>query len=269
MVRKTTLVVFAALLLLVAAGCGGGGESYYVEEDVAEGEAGTSGGAAASGSTAAVVSADAATVQGGITLTGTAPDPGKIQMNADPTCAAHHGGQPVVGESVVVGAAGELANVFVYVKDYKGPVAAPAGAVLLDQAGCTYHPHVTGVQVGQQLVIRNSDETLHNVHALAQTNKEFNIGQPVKGMESVKTFDKPEVMVKIKCDVHSWMSSYVGVVGHPYFGVSDGSGNFTIAGLPPGTYTLEAWHETFGSQTQQIEVGPSETKQVSFTFNAS
>ena len=167
---------------------------------------------------------------------------------------------------VVVGPAGELANVFVYVKDFKGQAPAPSGPALLDQVGCQYTPRVSGVQVGQTLEIKNSDSTLHNVHALAKVNNEFNVGQPVQGMISKKTFDKQEVMIKFKCDVHGWMASYLAVLPHPYYGVSQANGTFTINGLPPGTYTLEAWHEKYGAQTQQIQVGAKEAKQVNFTF---
>jgi hypothetical protein len=124
------------------------------------------------------------------------------------------------------------------------------------------------MQVGQTLEIKNSDPTLHNVHALAKVNREFNEGQPVQGMISKKKFDKPEVMIKFKCDVHAWMNSYMAVLPHPYFAVSGADGSFTIQGLPPGTYTLEAWHEKFGAQTQPITVGPKESKQVSFTFKS-
>ena len=200
-------------------------------------------------------------------LEGTAPAMAAIQMDGDPYCQQAHD-KPVLSNEVVTGPGGTLANVFVYVKDFKGSVAPPDSPVVLDQKGCMYDPHVMGVQVGQKFEVKNSDSTLHNVHAMAETNKSFNVGQPVP-MTSDKTFSAPEVMVRVKCDVHPWMHAYVGVLSHPYFAVSSGSGEFTIHNLPPGTYTIEAWHEKYGAQTQQITVGAKETKPLSFTFKAS
>ena len=144
------------------------------------------------------------------------------------------------------GAGNGLQNAFVYVKDGLGnrtfPV--PKTPVVLDQQGCKYRPHVVGIQVGQPLEVRNSDSTLHNVHAIPKVNKEFNFGQPTKGMKSSRTFDKAEVMVPFKCDVHGWMNAYAGVVAHPFFAVSKADGSFEIKGLPPGSYTVEVWHST-------------------------
>ena len=123
--------------------------------------------------------------------------------------------------------------------------------------------------VGQKIVIRNSDPTLHNVHAVPTINAEFNQGQPFQDMELEKSFDKPEVMVRFKCDVHPWMTSYMGVLDHPYFAVSGTDGAFSIEGLAPGTYVLAAWHETLGEQTQSVTIGPNETVEASFDFSAS
>jgi plastocyanin len=252
-----------ALTLSLAVACSGT-ETAYEEEETTTGEQ-ASGGTSATAQQAAAAPADAATVTGLVKFEGTPAPMPNIPMGADPFCTSTHP-TPVKAEDVVVGPAGELANVFVYVKDFRGAAPAPAGSALLDQQGCQYKPHVSGVQVGQTLEIKNSDATLHNVHAMAEANPEFNIGQPVQGMVSKKTFEKPEVMVKFKCDVHGWMNSYVAVLPHPYFGVSGANGSFTISGLPPGSYTLEAWHEKYGTQTQQVQVGAKESKQVSFTF---
>ena len=148
------------------------------------------------------------------------------------------------------------------------PAAPPNSTpALLDQKGCQYFPHVSAVQVGQPLNIKNSDNTLHNVHAMPEANRQFNEGQPVQGMVSTKKFDKVEMKpFRIKCDVHGWMKSYMAVLPHSWHGVSQTNGNFTIANLPPGNYTLVAWHEKFGTQEQQVQVGPNEQKQVQFTF---
>jgi len=137
----------------------------------------------------------------------------------------------------------------------------------LDQDGCRYHPHVLGIQVGQTLAIKNSDGILHNIKAKAKANRPFNISQPAV-MTSTKTFDKPEVMVALECNVHGWMHAWLAVLPHPFFGVSGGDGSFTIKGLPPGTYTIEAWHEKYGAQTASVTVAGSETKTADFSFAA-
>lgn len=265
--RKFLAAIFAVTLVFTMA-CGRGGESAYEddEEIEEEGEEAAAPTAAPTGAPAAV--ANAGSIAGSVRLEGTAPPMPAIQMAADPNCQAQHK-TPVRTMDVVTGPGGELANVFVYIKDYRGPVPAPGAPAVLDQKGCIYIPHVSGVQVGQPLQIRNSDPTLHNIHALAKINPEFNEGQPVQGMVSTKKFARPEVMIRIKCDVHAWMNSHLGVLAHPYFGTSNNQGSFNIGNVPPGTYTLEAWHEKFGAQTQQITIGPGEAKQVSFTFKAS
>jgi len=189
-------------------------------------------------------------------------------MSADAFCAKSHPGD-VGKEDVVVAADKGLANVFVYVKSgIAGTYPPPATAALIDQKGCTYHPHVFGVVAGQNIEILNSDATLHNIHSLPEKNEAFNLGMPVQGMKYTKKFDKPEVMVRIKCDVHGWMSAYCGVVAHPFFAVTAADGTFTIRNLPAGTYTIEAWHEKFGTQTQQVTVGATDSKSVPFTFKA-
>jgi plastocyanin len=170
-------------------------------------------------------------------------------------------------EEIVVGAGNGLANVFVYVKEgVSGTYPAPATPVVLDQKGCAYRPHVFGVMTGQPIDILNSDDTLHNVHAIPEVNKAFNQGMPVPGSKVSKSFTKPEVMVRIKCDVHGWMSSWAGVLPHPFFAVSGEDGSFTIKGLPAGTYVIEAWHEKLGTQTQKVTVGENEAKSAAFAF---
>lgn len=188
-----------------------------------------------------------------------------INMDADPVCSGLHESE-VTTQQVAVDN-GNLANVFVYLKDVSGSYPAPADPVVLDQQGCTYHPHVSGIQVGQKLVIRNSDPTLHNVHALPTVNPEFNQGQPFQGMELEKTFDLPEVMIRFKCDVHPWMSSWMGVLEHPFFAVSGADGSFSIENVPAGEYTLEAWHETLGTKTQTVTVSEGGDVAVSFDFS--
>jgi Carboxypeptidase regulatory-like domain len=270
--KKFLTMLFAAVLVLAVA-CGKGKEAESKEEGEDDqapqtASAPTSGAPAVAPAAAApAVSADAATIAGAVKFEGVAPKMATIQMGADPYCQSQHA-TPVQDEEVVVGPAGELANVFVYVKNPPaGNYPPPATPLTLDQKGCKYYPHVSGLQTGQKLAIKNDDATLHNVHALPAVNSQFNEGQPVQGMVAEKTLDKPELTpFKIKCDVHGWMKSYMAVMPHPFYAVSQMNGQFTIPNLPPGTYTLVAWHEKYGQQEQSITVGPKESKQVSFSF---
>lgn len=210
----------------------------------------------------------AATLTGKVNFTGQAPAPQLIKTDADPACKLTHP-QGVAAEEVVVNPNGTLKNVFVYVKEGLTDTNFPASpaAVTLDQNGCHYEPHVFGIQVNQPLEIVNSDDTLHNVHALPKNSKEFNIGMPIKGMKMKKSFTTPEVMVRFKCDVHPWMSAYAGVLPHPFFSVSNADGVFNIDNLKPGQYVIEAWHEKYGTQTQSVTIGESDTtKDISFDF---
>ena len=190
----------------------------------------------------------------------------EIRMNADPVCLKE--ATSTQTEYYMVGDDGELGNVFIYVKEgLEGrsfPI--PSDVVTLDQRGCRYTPHVFGIQVGQTLVIVNNDPTLHNIHATPAANEEFNTGQPIQGMKYERTFSTPEIMVPFRCDVHSWMNAYVGVLNHPYFAVTSENGAFDISNLPPGDYVVEAWHETMGVQTQNVTVGEGATAELNFTF---
>ena len=212
--------------------------------------------------------ATAGAITGKVTFAGTPPKPDMLRMNTDPACVKASGATSP-SDAVLVGAGGAVQNAFVYLKDGVDPAYTfdvPAAPVVLDQKGCRYAPRVIGVRVGQPLEITNSDATLHNVHALPMSNQEFNYGQK-EGTPSVKhTFSVPKVMVRFMCNVHGWMSAYVGVMAHPFFAVTGADGAFEIKGLPPGTYTLAVWHETFGTQTQQITIADHETKTAAFTF---
>jgi plastocyanin len=173
-------------------------------------------------------------------------------------------------EVLIVGPDNTLQNVFLHLKGaFNNQVfAAPSTPVLLDQQGCRYLPHVFGVQVGQPVRILNSDQTLHNVHAIPKANDEFNFGQMTKGIENTRTFSAPEIMVPFRCDVHGWMNAFAGVVPHPFFAVSKEDGTFEIKGLPAGTYTLEAWHERLGTQTQSVTSDGKTPVSANFTFKA-
>lgn len=210
----------------------------------------------------------AASISGKILFQGEPPAAEPIKMEADPNCQMLHP-EGVMSNEVVVNSNGTLKNVFVYVKDGLGDQKfdAPKEAVVFDQHGCQYTPKVFGIQVGQALEILNSDDTLHNVHALAEKNPQFNLGMPIKGMKIKKTFQNPEVMVKIKCEVHPWMSAYAGVLSHPFFAVTGEDGSFEIKNLPPGQYILEAWQEKYGALSQNVTVGSAEeTQSASFEY---
>jgi len=213
------------------------------------------------------VSQNGATITGKVQWLGAAPKLRKIFFNADPRCAEMHH-DPVPVEDVVVNENGTLRNVFVYVKEgFEGLVfESPKTAVTLEQRGCLYQPHILGIMARQPLKIVNHDNTLHNIHALPRLNREFNVGQPNEGMSTVRAFEKPEVMIPVKCDVHPWMKAYIGVLDHPFFSVTGDDGSFRIAGLPPGSFLVEAWHEVYGVQSQLVTVADQETKEIGFTF---
>ena len=219
----------------------------------------------------AVDSASAATISGTVTFEGTPPPNAAIRMNADPYCLTANK-TPQTQETFMV-KDGKLGNVFVYVQDGLGSrtFPTPTTPVVLDQQNCRYRPHVFGVMAGQPIEILNSDTTLHNIHATPATNPEFNTAQPIKGMKMTHTFPAKEdkVVVPFKCDVHSWMNAYAGVLDHPYFAVTGEDGTFTIEDLPPGTYTLAAWHERAGTKTMSVTVAAKETKaDANFSFSA-
>jgi len=243
---------------MVLAACGGGGSETATKSET--------GGTAAT-TTAAAPKASTATIKGTVKYDGAPVTNPKIKMGADPYCEENNA-TPVYDQSTVVGPNGELENVFVYVKTgLEGQTfPTPATPVVFDQHNCTYHPHIFGIMTKQELQIVNSDATLHNVHAAPVNSAEFNVGMPTQGMKVTKSFKKSEIMVHIKCEVHPWMSAYAGVLDHPYFAVAGKGGAFELPKLPAGTYTLEAWHEKLGTQTQQVTVTDGGTAEITFTF---
>jgi hypothetical protein len=244
-------------------GCGGKGS-------------GSANGSAAGGSTGAVAQSAGgaagptgnAAVSGVIHFTGTAPANPKIDMSQESACQGKYTSPPTDPQFVV--SDGKLGNVFVYVKSglpNGAKYSPPATSVEIDQNGCLYHPRVFGVMTDQDILIKNSDNVLHNIKAVPATNRGFNISQPSAGMTSKRKFSSPEVMVPLECNVHGWMHAWVGVLPHPFYATSGPDGSFSIKNLPPGTYTIEAWHEKLGTQTQNVTVGAGETKTADFTFS--
>jgi plastocyanin len=212
----------------------------------------------------------ASTVTGTVTYDGKVPNLAPVAMNADPVCAKKHS-SPVANEMLVLGGGGTMGNIMVWVS--KGlpagkAYAAPKDAVVLDQNGCQYKPHVMGLMVGQPYRILNSDGVLHNIHALPKINKGWNQAMPPTVKETTKSFDKPESMFQIKCDVHPWMGAYVAVFTNPFYSVTSSNGKYTISGLDPGTYEISAWHERLGTQTASVTVGAGQTKSQDFKFSA-
>ena len=260
MLRVSKLIRVAAVAAAsILAACGGSNQS--------ESPKPSSPAAASAGQK--VDPATAGTISGKVAFDGDVPKLPMIQMGSDPACAsAHKDGAPA--QTYVVENGG-LDNVFVYIKDGLGNkyvFETPTETKTLEQKGCEYIPHVLGIRVSQPLQIVNDDNTMHNVHGMPETNQEFNIGQPLPGMKNVVTFTAPEVLVPFKCDVHSWMNAFIGVVSHPYFAVTADGGKFELREVPPGTYTIEAVHEKLGRQTQTVTIGPKDTKEIAFTFKA-
>ena len=210
----------------------------------------------------------ASTITGTVTFDGKPPALKPIAMDADPACAKKHTA-PVQNEALELGSGNTMANIMVYVT--KGLPAgktypAPTTPVVIDQNGCQYKPHVMGIMVGQPYKILNSDGILHNIHTLSTINPTFNKGMTASIKEVTTTFNKPEAIFHIKCDVHPWMSAFLGVFTNPFYSVTSTDGKFTISGLDPGTYEITAWHERLGTQTASVTVSGSDTKTQNFKF---
>ena len=214
--------------------------------------------------TLAAQAANRGTIKGHIRLGGKLPGNPVIRMGMDPKCAQINAGKRIIQENVVASLDGSLANVFVKLQGtFQTP--APTEPVTIDQRGCIYGPRMVGVRVGQTLQVRNSDELLHNVHGLSAHNNGFNVSEPKAGM--VQQFRmKDEEMLRLKCDVHSWMTAYIGIVSHPYFAVTSDAGTFEIRNVPAGVHTIQAWHERYGPLMQPVRVKPGGTTTVDFTY---
>ena len=211
--------------------------------------------------------ATAGSITGVLHYKGRKPAPRPIDMSEEPACVeAHHG--KAYDESLVVGKGGLLANAFVYVKSgLEGKTfMVPPVPVVIDQAGCWFRPRVMGIQVGQELKVVNSDPVTHNIHPLAEVNRAWNHSQGAGDPPIARRFVKPEIMIPVKCNIHSWMHAFIGVLDHPYFAVSTDNGAFSIQNLPPGTYTIAVWQEKLGTQEQQVTVPPHGASEANFTF---
>jgi plastocyanin len=260
--NKFLQFVLPVVAAVVIAGCGG---SSSTKNEPASQPAAT-----APASAKTVDAATAGSVTGTITLDGKAPAARPINMSAEPYCAKAHS-TPVVPPEVVTGDKGSLANVVVYVKEGLGSDYAfdtPKNAVVLDQKGCMYEPHVMALMAGQALEVKNDDQTTHNIHPTPKDNRDWNQSQPPGATPIEQSFARPELAIPVKCNVHPWMKSYIFVFKNPYYAVTNKDGKFELKGLPPGTYTIEAWQEKFGVVDQTVTIGAKESKDVNFTFKA-
>ncbi len=239
----------AAVLLLATAGCGNGANSLPLAPSV---DAPT-----------------AASITGTVIFEGTPPALRPIDMSASSACVKANP-TPVVPPDVVTGANGALANAVVYVKsglgNYRYPT--PQTPVVLDQKNCMYTPHVLAVMVGQPFSVANGDPTMHNVHVMARHNRQWSSSQPVGSAPLKSTFERPEFAIPVLCNIHPWMRAYVFAFDQPYFAVTATDGAFAIKNLPPGTYTIEAWHEPHETIDRTVTVAPKESKTITFTFHS-
>jgi plastocyanin len=210
----------------------------------------------------------AGVLTGKITFKGKPPARKTIDLDQDPSCVKAHGKRLVSDESAVVNRDGTLANVFVYIKSgLEGKqFEAASEPVTIDQKGCWFSPRVVGIQTGQTLNVTNSDPLTHNIHPMAQVNREWNQSQSEGALPLKRRFVRPEIMIPVKCNIHGWMRSFIGVVDHPYFAVTDSKGSFEIKNLPPGQYVVAAWQERFGTKEEPVTLAPSGRATAAFTF---
>ena len=260
----------ASLILgvsLTISGCGGGGQTSDAPQSVSAPPA--SAGGAKSG---LPIPTGGSKIVGSVKFEGDLPRLKEIDMADEPVCSNHWSDQDMspVSEALVLGPDNVVANVFLTITSGPsgGPYAPSSVPVEVDQKGCKYVPHVFAVMKGQNIVFKNSDGVLHNVHALPKQNREFNLAMPGSmKVAKPRSFKKAEGMFKIKCDKHPWMSSYAAVLDHPFFDVTGEDGNYEIKGLPAGTYEIEAWHEKMGTRSASVTVAANETQTVDFAFS--
>ncbi len=206
------------------------------------------------------------TISGKVTYEGTPAKAKTIDMSKEPSCAQQHA-TPVTTETVVTGPNNSLENVVVYISAGAPDESAPSQPVKFDQRGCQYIPHVLAFQVNQPLEIINSDQTSHNIHPRPTINREWNKSQPAGSPPDVEKYDKPE-FIPVKCNIHPWMSGQFAVMKNSHYAISSGGGGFSLPNLPPGKYTVTAWHESYGDQSMEVTIAGAETKIVNFVFKA-
>lgn len=215
---------------------------------------------------AAVTAVARGAMRGHVYVSGAVPPNDTIRMNADPMCRKATGGAHVTDDAVVAASDGSLANVFVELVGTFPDTPVPTDPVSIDQSACLYRPRVVGVRAGQALQVRNSDDGLHNVHGISTDRDGFNVSQPMRGM--VNTFHPRDPgILRLKCDVHTWMVAFVGVVNHPYFAVTSADGAFAIHDIPEGTYEVRAWHEQLGTIASQVRIDSSHEANLELSYS--
>lgn len=241
--------MLAALMTSALLGCGGGGDD----------------GRAAAPATP-IDPATTGTIVATVTLDGTPPPMQELTMGSFADCKQMHPGPVLAGDMLVRD--GKVQNAFVWIESGLGDrvFATPSEPVVVDQQGCLYVPRVAGAQVGQPVEFLNGDAMLHNVHGTPKENAVWNFALSRKGAERTLEFDEPEIMISIRCDLHPWMQGWLGVVAHPYFGVSGADGVVTLANVPAGDYSVGVWHERFGRQTAKVTVTPQQSAATTFTL---
>jgi plastocyanin len=215
-----------------------------------------------------VDTATAGSISGTVVFRGAKPARQAISMEAEAGCAALHKGKPVYDEAVVTGKNGALANAFVYIQSgLEGKKFEPtAETANINQSGCMFAPRVLGVRAGETINLKNSDPVSHNIHPVPQNNREWNEQQSPGTPDVQHRFGRPEVMIPVKCNVHSWMRAWIGVVDHPYFAVTGADGAFSLKNVPPGDYTISVWHEKLGEQKQQVKVANLGAAEANFAY---
>ena len=208
----------------------------------------------------------AAALSGIVKLEGSQPVATRINMAADPACLKMHPA-PIITEEVVTGTNGALKDAIVYISDGLGnrTFDPPTEPVVFEQKGCTYNPHILGMRARQTLKVANSDPTTHNIHPAPQNNREWNLSQPPGSSPIEESFAREEI-IPVKCNVHPWMKGYIAVFKHPYFAITSMDGTFDLKNVPPGEYTIEAWHEKYGVLTQKVTLKNKQTKTLEFVF---
>lgn len=208
------------------------------------------------------------TITAEIRVDGAVPPMQMLRMGSFADCTAKHQGDVPTGDMLV--ADGKVQNAFVYIKDGLGDrvFATPTAKVVIDQEGCLYVPRVAGAMVDQPIEFLNSDNTLHNVHGMPKLSSPWNVALPREGAERTIAVTKPEVMISVRCDLHPWMQGWLGVLEHPYFGVTGADGRVTLSNVPPGDYTIGVWHERFGTREQKVTLPAKGSESITVTLAA-
>ena len=205
-------------------------------------------------------------VSGRVSYEGTPAKTRTIDMSMEPSCAKQYA-KPVTAENVVTGPDNSLENVVVYISAGMPDDAAPPQPAVMTQKGCRYAPHILAFQVNQDFEVVNNDQTSHNFHPLPTSNREWNKSQPPGSAPSEEKYGRPE-FIPVMCNIHPWMKGTLAVMKNSHYAITTGDGEFKLPNLPPGNYTITAWHESYGEQTQQVTITGNEAKTMNFVFKA-